>query len=185
MKSTIMTRFGKKYGGLAASNSQKRWQTAWLFPPDLTFWMVAPGQARLAVSWQQSTNGMFCRSRSILNMCPQSSARRYISKFAKPGGLIGIVVPGIKEEFNDKPPEHLRVCWEWDFCSFHGPQWWRRHWDKSGKVAVEVSDLVPDGWHHWFTWDGVLEGTEKRWLEMLQEDAGCNLGFTRLVASRR
>lgn len=109
----------------------------------------------------------------------------YISKFAKPGGLIGIVVPGIKEEFNDKPPEHLRVCWEWDFCSFHGPQWWRRHWDKSGKVAVEVSDLVPDGWHHWFTWDGVLEGTEKRWLEMLQEDAGCNLGFTRLVASRR
>jgi len=33
-------------------------------------------------------------------------------------------------------PEHMVSCWEWDYCSFHSPDWWKAHWMKSGKVDV-------------------------------------------------
>lgn len=27
--------------------------------------------------------------------------------------------------------------------------WWRRHWEKTGLLNVEVADTMPDGWQHW------------------------------------
>jgi len=58
------------------------------------------------------------------------------SRLVKPGGQIGIVVPGLTQEFAAVPDE-LAPYWVWDFCSFHSPDWWRLHWEKSGKVRVE------------------------------------------------
>jgi hypothetical protein len=36
-------------------------------------------------------------------------------------------------------PEQLRPYWEWEFCSFHSPAWWRRHWEKTGQVTRELT----------------------------------------------
>ena len=62
----------------------------------------------------------------------------YFSKFVRPGGQIGIVVPGLVDEFDDGVPNHLKPYWEWDFCSFHSPTWWKAHWEKTGLVSIEV-----------------------------------------------
>ena len=71
--------------------------------------------------------------------------------------------------------------------SFHGPDWWRRHWEKSGVVSVELADTVPNGWRLWMRGDEI----SAEWLdqsadeaEMLRVDAGRTLGFTRMVARR-
>ena len=86
-------------------------------------------------------------------------------------------------------PEHLAPYWEWDFCSFHSPDWWRNHWEKTGKVEVTHADSVPDGWKLWLKWLGVCEefgypfGPKE--AEMLRVDAGRNLGFTRIVARKK
>ena len=40
----------------------------------------------------------------------------YISKFLKPGGYLGIVIPGVREELTVFPPPHLAKYWVWDFC---------------------------------------------------------------------
>lgn len=45
----------------------------------------------------------------------------YVSQFLRPGGRIGIVVPGTTSELGAAVPEHLTEFWE--FCSFHGPEW--------------------------------------------------------------
>jgi cyclopropane fatty-acyl-phospholipid synthase-like methyltransferase len=110
----------------------------------------------------------------------------YISRYLKPGGQIGIVVPGLHHEFEAGVPEHLEPYWDWEFSSFHSPEWWRRHWDKTGKVNVELADMIPDGWEHWMRWVEVVfsrDGREyaEQEAEMLRIDAGRNLGFTRLV----
>ncbi len=113
----------------------------------------------------------------------------YYSRFVKAGGQIGIVVPGLQQEFTGPPPEHLSVYWPWDFCSFHSPEWWRRHWEKTGKVDVLHADLIPDGWKQWLLWEEVClaEGypAHEAEAELLRRDAGRNLGFTRVVARRR
>ena len=111
----------------------------------------------------------------------------YCSRFLKPGGSIGIVVPGLADEYATLPPPHLEPFWSWDFCAWHSPAWWRRHWAKTGLATVEVADRLPDAWRDWLLWneacdrDRDVPGDEAR---MLRADAGRTLGFTRLVARR-
>jgi SAM-dependent methyltransferase len=110
----------------------------------------------------------------------------YFSRFVRPGGQIGIVVPGLLKEFQGGVPEHLRPYWVWDFGSFHSPEWWRNHWVKTGKVSVTRADSITDGWQQWLLWLEVCAkagypGAPEE-AEMLRMDAGRNLGFTRLVA---
>jgi SAM-dependent methyltransferase len=113
----------------------------------------------------------------------------YVSQFVRSGGSIGIVVPGVLQELNGVVPAHLASYWEWDWWSFHSPDWWRQHWAKTGLVEVERADSIPDGWKHWLKWlevclDAGYPSAPKE-LEMLRADAGRTLGFTRLVAHKR
>ena len=112
----------------------------------------------------------------------------HMAQLIKPGGQIGIVVPGLVEELVFcQAPEHLRRYWEPEYFSFHSPTWWRRHWERSGLVTVEHSDLLPDGWRHWMVsellWSERL-GRSSGEADMLALDKGQALGLTRLVARR-
>jgi SAM-dependent methyltransferase len=113
----------------------------------------------------------------------------YYARFVKPGGQIGIVVPGLAEEIGATVPSHLAPFWVWDFCSFHSPLWWRTHWEKTGMVDVETADWMPDGWKLWLRWLEICRQVGARssaeQAEMLRIDAGRYLGFTRVVAQRR
>jgi SAM-dependent methyltransferase len=112
----------------------------------------------------------------------------YYARFAKPGGQIGIVVPGVQREFSDGLPEHLVPYWQWDFWSFHSPEWWRDHWTRAGLVEAIAADSVPNGWEYWLRWLEVAAAqgfrSDEREAEMLRLDAGRNLGFIRLVARK-
>jgi cyclopropane fatty-acyl-phospholipid synthase-like methyltransferase len=111
----------------------------------------------------------------------------YYARFVKPGGPIGIVVPGLAEEPTSYPPAHLAPYWNADFCSFHSPDWWRRHWEKTGHVTVDHADRLPGGWEDWLRWNDVCDrdyGEPREEAEMLRADAGRLLGFTRMVARR-
>jgi len=113
----------------------------------------------------------------------------YLIRYLKPNKQIGIVVPGLHREFGDKIPQHLEPYWEWEFSSFHSPEWWRKHWNKTGLVSVESADLLPEGWHQWMLWMELLHKREgkdyaMREAEMLRVDGGRNFGFTRLVAQK-
>ena len=113
----------------------------------------------------------------------------YISRFVRPGGLMGIVVPGVLHELNGEVPAHLAPYWQWDWWSFHSPDWWRQHWEKAGLVEVLQADSVPDGWRHWQKWLDVCRDAgfpcPPDELEMLRVDVGRTLGFTRLVGRKR
>ena len=67
--------------------------------------------------------------------------------------------------------------------------WWRRHWQRSGVVDVEVADQLEDGWRLWLRWEEVrlaLDGDAPREVaDMLRADTGRHLGFVRSVARRR
>jgi cyclopropane fatty-acyl-phospholipid synthase-like methyltransferase len=112
----------------------------------------------------------------------------YLARFLKPGGPIGISLPGPVEEYEALPPAHLTEYWKWDFCAWHSAAWWRRHWEKTGLVTVEVADQVPSGWHDWLQWNEACDldaGTPGREEAlMLHADGGKTLGLTQVIAHR-
>jgi len=66
---------------------------------------------------------------------------------------------------------------------------------EDGAVAVEVADLIPEGWQRWLDWDEAaleLGSAPEAFaeelpaeIEMLRAGAGRNLGFARVVARRQ
>lgn len=113
----------------------------------------------------------------------------YFAKLVKPGAQIGIIVPGLVEEFSNGLPEHLKPYWNWELCSLHSPAWWRNHFENSGMVEVESADIVPGGWEHWLRWLEIrLEGGfpyDEKEADMLRSDEGRCLAFTRVVVRRK
>jgi SAM-dependent methyltransferase len=119
----------------------------------------------------------------------------YFNRFVKPGGQIGIVVPGLQEEFTDGLPASLQPYWEADYYCWHSPAWWQRHWQRSGKAEALAADWLPDGGAQWLLWTEVCRDAGAipepfrkvvpQIIEMLRQDAGRHLGFTRMVARKR
>ncbi len=94
----------------------------------------------------------------------------------KPGGQIGIANAGLHHEIEVLPAE-----WPSDFCTFHTPEWWRRHWTISRCVTVEVADQLPQGHELWMRWHQALGETNDAYLT---GPAGANLGLHRIVGRR-
>jgi cyclopropane fatty-acyl-phospholipid synthase-like methyltransferase len=116
----------------------------------------------------------------------------YLLDFLKPGGQLGIVVPATTRELGEEIPEKLASFWEWDFCCWHTPQWWRTHWAKTRKVVVERSEPIEDAWRDWLQFnDFIAPNVEGWWIEetattheMLTTDQGTEIGFARILATK-
>lgn len=109
----------------------------------------------------------------------------YCARLLKPGGRIGIVVPGLLQELDGLPPAQLAPYWDADFCTFHSPAWWRGHWQRSGAVEVELAGAVPYGWEDWLQWNAAcaragLGRNSEREANLLRADGGRLLGFSRI-----
>jgi len=113
----------------------------------------------------------------------------YFARFVRPGGHIGMVVPGVGQEIGDVIPPGLRPLWNWDFGSFHTTAWWRAHWEKTGLVEIATADTLPNGWEIWLQWEEMWEKighpSPHGNVDLLRADTDHLLGFTRVVARRR
>ena len=115
----------------------------------------------------------------------------YLHQFVKPGGQIGVVVPGFTRECDPPLPEHLRPFWGQDCWTWHGADWWRNHWNRTELVDVEIADIMPDGhdvWRQWYQarldagYGGPNTASD---IKVLTEDGGRYMGIVRLVGRRK
>jgi cyclopropane fatty-acyl-phospholipid synthase-like methyltransferase len=117
---------------------------------------------------------------------------REIVVFLKPGGQLAIIGPGVREEL-DRAPDYFVDFWRTaTFDTLHSPAWWRRLWERTELVDVDVADMVPDGWRDWLMWRQLLathrNGASRYHnidVEVLRADGGEQLGLVRVVARRR
>ena len=111
----------------------------------------------------------------------------YVTRFLRPGGQIGIVVPGVAAEWTDADRRKLEQYWEPYLFTHHSAAWWAALWKRSESVEVQVADRMPRGHDVWLHWDrtlkqaGVLQRNGD--VELLEADGG-NLTFVRAVARR-
>lgn len=114
----------------------------------------------------------------------------YLADFIRPGGTLGITVPGVRAEI-EQVPGHLRPWWQWEFMSLHTVAWWRRHWELTGKVRVLDAWEPDEGWRLWRTWcevcaeaaeDEAMREAARREAAMLDADARRTFTFAHIVA---
>ncbi len=119
----------------------------------------------------------------------------YFTEFLKPGGHIGIVVPGLMKDFHGPVPEHLTrrqknggTPWAEDFWGFHTLEWWYHLWNRISLVEVETAEILPGGGDLWLRWERAVAAAGKSHfpsdLEVLEADGGKYLGFVRMIAHR-
>ncbi len=118
----------------------------------------------------------------------------YCARFLRPGGTIGIVVPGNSADPDEMPPDQSSNFFNGgdaaDFFTFRSAAWWRRLWSRSGAVEAVGAEMIADGWELWHRWAQAGAAWEGKALEdapdsgMLLPESGRGLGFTRVLARR-
>jgi SAM-dependent methyltransferase len=119
----------------------------------------------------------------------------YLARFVRPGGWLGIVVPGLTREIAGTVPEHLlrpqanrKRFWEDECWCFHTAEWWQALWRRCGSVSEVRADTQADGWRHWRDFERAIELAGKGLFpsdaEALEADQGRTIGFVRAVARR-
>lgn len=120
----------------------------------------------------------------------------YLTRFLRPGGQLGVVVPGLAQPLPPSgPPPHLTEpqangapFWEDECASFHTASWWRDLWSSANRVEVETADTLVRGWALWRDFELALEAAGKNAFpsvaEALEADRGRWVTFVRLVATR-
>jgi len=120
----------------------------------------------------------------------------YFHKFVRPGGQIGIVVPGLAREIKGRVPQHFlkpresgTAFWVDECWCFHTADWWQRHWDKLSVVKDVAADYLPDGVKDWIQYEktcreaGTLMFPSEE--EVLEADGGRYLALIRVVGRRK
>jgi len=118
----------------------------------------------------------------------------YLSRFLRPGGSVGIVVPGLMQSFSvvpahlTQPQSNGKVFWEDECWSFKTPEWWYEHWSRNSNLTAIRVDTLKDGWRYWYDFEKILEATGKSIFpsdaEALERDQGKTIGFVRAIANR-
>ena len=108
-----------------------------------------------------------------------------LARFVKPGGLIATAGAGLMQELDTEVPDHLQEWWDPSLWCLHSPPWWRRHWERTGTVDVEVADALPDGWQLWLQWQREIAPDNLTELKAVEVDRGRYVGYIRTVGRRR
>ena len=109
----------------------------------------------------------------------------YLARFVKPGGAIGIAGAGLMQEIEGAVPGHLTKWWEPGIWCLHSAEWWKRHWERTGIVTVEVADAMPEGWKEWLEWQRAICPDNITEIEAVEADMGRYLGYVRVIGRRR
>ena len=111
------------------------------------------------------------------------------SALVKPGGQVGIVVPGLAREFEKGYPETMARHWKAqpELFSLHAKEWWRNLWEKTGLVRIaacyELED--PKGiWRPWADWAGEHMDFEIPDTEFLDDDTGNDIALIALAGKK-
>ena len=73
-------------------------------------------------------------------------------------------------------PDHLaRVVGAQDMWCLHSAAWWRRHWERTGIVDMELADTMPDGWQRWLDWQRAVAPDNAAEIKALEADAAAYL----------
>jgi hypothetical protein len=109
----------------------------------------------------------------------------YIARFLKAGGPLATAGAGLVREIEGPVPPHLEPWFTGEGCYLNSADWWRRHWERTGIVQVELADTLDGGWRFWLDWLKLIAPENTVEIQTIEADQGRNLGYTRVIARRK
>jgi len=109
----------------------------------------------------------------------------YLARFVKPGGLGGIAVAGLVREIEGSLPDDLGEWWTQDLWCLHSAAWWRRHWERTGIMDINLAESMSDGWQLWLDWHRAVAPDNEAEIKALEADCGSYLSYVRVVGRRQ
>lgn len=115
----------------------------------------------------------------------------YLLQFLKPGGQIGVVMPGTRTEVSPEMKNYYGDLWDDEMTCFHSKDWWYNHWLKSGKVDISTSDELGNAWQYWLEWElhneatNMINPNKGSDVAFIERDNGEYIRFIRMVASKK
>ncbi len=104
-------------------------------------------------------------------------------RHVKPGGEIGIIVPGFYNEYNGKIPTELKPHWSDELNNWHTLEWWINHLNSSGMVDIILADTLPDNEGNMiYKRSAMIFNCHEAPFNVL---AGDNITFIRIIARRK
>ncbi|HEX2945186.1 MAG TPA: methyltransferase domain-containing protein [Clostridia bacterium] len=109
--------------------------------------------------------------------------REKILRHVKPGGEIGVIVPGFYREYTDGIPEDLKPYWLDELNKWHTLDWWVDCFTASEAVDILIADTLPDN-------EGNTIYKKSAMIVNAHEEpfnaiAGDNITFIRIIAKRK
>lgn len=105
-----------------------------------------------------------------------------IASFVKPGGTIGIIVPG-------DAMDAASITYDGEeITTFHSAAWWQQLWARSEQLDVQHAEMLSRGWELWWQFveaEMAWSGTDDAGPEGTMLLNNHSLGFSRVVAHRR
>jgi hypothetical protein len=92
---------------------------------------------------------------------------------------------GLMQEIEGPVPGHLQAWWTPELWCLHSATWWRRHWQRTGVVDIELADTLADGWRLWRDWHLAIAPDNLVEIHALEADQRRYLGYVRVVGRRR
>ena len=113
-----------------------------------------------------------------------------LSKLVRPGGQLGIVVPGFTRDFDKGYPDTLEKYWSGEMFTFQSGAWWRKLWEKTGIVEITACYDIPDMKELWMpyaiqTRDWAIETQGFSDEDFLNADTDGDLALIVMTAVKR
>jgi len=99
--------------------------------------------------------------------------------------VLGVAGAGVIRELEGSVPDHLRAWWEPSMYCLHSAAWWRRHWERTRILDIDVADTLPNGWELWRDWQALVAPDNAVEIQAVEADRGTYLGYVRIVGHRR
>ena len=110
----------------------------------------------------------------------------YLARFVKPGGPVGDRRGRADAARSTaRSPTTCGSGGPQDLWCLHSAAWWRRHWERTGILDVEVADTLADGWRFWRDWLRLVAPDNAVEIAALEAERGRYLGYVRAVGRRR
>ncbi len=120
----------------------------------------------------------------------------YFLKFLRPGGQLGIVVPGLVKEFKTVPAHLLKPrangagpFWVDECWCFHTASWWQWHWERYNAIENVAADNMPDAVPDWIRYEKACEEAGTLMFpseaEPLEADGGKSLALIRVTGRKK
>lgn len=105
--------------------------------------------------------------------------------YLKQGGYIAVAIPGVKEGFEQGPPEELKPFLKTEETYFLSGKWWKALWEKEERASLEVfreMDCLERAWEDWLSSENPLAIQNR---PMMSAEGGTYFNLVQMVAKKQ